>query len=247
MLTRSRAHITLTSPPEFPLPERRRKTKKMSGPATETAGPSSNTGEQQAQQTVQQSLGHALDGLETQAATTSNMVAQVLNRLPDQPALSGGSRHKRKLPSTIVFAGSPSEDVTMYIQRVECLFDLWATPRDDLMDLIPDSLGGHALEWYFRQPASTRRSWEAFKLAISRSFRQSVDMSTLRAELHSRKQLPGETVADYARAILRLCDRCKFEEPMRTTTFMDGLRRDIRVHMRRETPESFDDALLIAS
>ena len=145
--------------------------------AEDTAGSSTQQTPTQQDTTMEQTLGHALDGLETQAAAASTMVAEVLhrvNRLPDQPSNSGTSRQKCKLPPTVLFTGSAHEDVNIYLKRVDCIFDLWDTPTDQLMDLIPDSLGGHALEWYFRQPVSTRRSWDAFKLAIARFFKPTV-------------------------------------------------------------------------
>ena len=161
----------------------------------------------------------------------------------ERPRIGNG-----QLPTYITFSGDgPRESALSYIARIDHYVQLWHLTVATLMALIPGTLTGSALDWYFRQPTRITTDWKAFKEALVSAFKPGANRSALRAELNKRVQGTEESVSEYSKDIWHLCDLCQCEEPTRTHTFIDGLRPEIRIYVHSRQPQDLEAAIALAN
>ena len=77
-------------------------------------------------------------------------------------------------------------------------------------------------------------------------FESKVTLWQLRQKLEERRQLLGETVADYYYDILSFCSRLNLPKSEWLYCFVRGLRPEIREHVILQQPPDFESALNIA-
>ena len=77
-------------------------------------------------------------------------------------------------------------------------------------------------------------------------FESNVSLWQLRQKLEERRQLLGETVADYYYDILSFCSRLNLPKSEWLYCFVRGLRPEIREHVILQQPPDFESALNIA-
>ena len=88
-------------------------------------------------------------------------------------------------------------------------------------------------------------TFEVLSQKLISHFESKVTLWQLRQKLEERRQLLGETVADYYYDILSFCSRLNLPKSEWLYRFVLGLRPEIREHVILQQPPDFESALNI--
>ena len=94
--------------------------------------------------------------------------------------------------------------------------------------------------------ADKNESFQVLSQKLISHFESKVTLWQLRQKLEERRQLLGETVADYYYDILSFCSRLNLPKSEWLYCFVRGLRPEIREHVILQQPPDFESALNIA-
>ena len=89
-------------------------------------------------------------------------------------------------------------------------------------------------------------TFEVLSQKLISHFESSVTLWQVRQKLEERRQLLGETVADYYCDILSFCSRLNLPKSEWLYCFVRGLRPEIRDHVILQQPTDVDSALNFA-
>ena len=94
--------------------------------------------------------------------------------------------------------------------------------------------------------ADENESFQVLSQKLISHFESKVTLWQLRQKLEERRQLLGETVADYYYDILSFCSRLNLPKSEWLYCFVRGLRPEIGEHVILQQPPDFESALSIA-
>ena len=122
----------------------------------------------------------------------------------------------------------------------------------NLLAALPSGLTGEALEWYCSQERRTDKpsSFTAYEQLLKKAFKRS--LASIRDELESRNQKPGEQSVVYFREVMRLCNQLdpNMDAETQVRWLTRGLRPDLQrdmILLKPKTPQEFQDYLSIAA
>ena len=104
----------------------------------------------------------------------------------------------------------------------------------------------HASVWFKTLSGSENLTFEVLSQKLISHFESKVTLWQLRQKLEERRQLLGETVADYYYDILSFCSRLNLPNSEWLHCFVRGLSLEIREHVILQQPPDFESALNIA-
>ena len=100
--------------------------------------------------------------------------------------------------------------------------------------------------WFKTLSGSENFTFEVLSQKLIAQFESSVTLWQVRQKLEERRQLLGETVADYYYDILSFCSRLNLPKSEWLHCFVRGLRPEIREHLILQQPTDVDSALNFA-
>ena len=122
----------------------------------------------------------------------------------------------------------------------------------DLLAALPSGLSGEALEWYCSQERRIDKpgTFGAYEELLKKAFKRSA--ASIRDELESRTQKPGEESVVYFREEMRLFNQLdpKMDADTQVRWLTRGLRPDLQrdmILLKPKTPQEFQDFLSIAA
>ena len=93
--------------------------------------------------------------------------------------------------------------------------------------------------WFNTTPGLSGKNFEHLAQALKTQFHSDSDVWLL---LNERKQLPSETVSEFAAAIRRLAQRINLPRSECINYFIQGLRADLKNFVILQRPTSFEEA-----
>ena len=104
----------------------------------------------------------------------------------------------------------------------------------------------HASVWFKTLTGSENLTFERLSRKLISHFESKVTLWQLRQKLEERRQLLGETVADYYYDILSFCSRLKLPKSEWLYCFVRGLRPETREHVILQQPPDLESVLNFA-
>ena len=145
-----------------------------------------------------------------------------------------------------LFYGSEREDVREFIDNYSRAGRLNGWDEEKLALGLPLFLKKHASLWFKTLSGSENFTFEVLSQKLISHFESSVTLWQVRQKLEERRQLLGETVADYYYDILSFCSRLNLPKSEWLYCFVRGLRPEIRDHVILQQPTDVDSALNFA-
>ena len=177
------------------------------------------------------------------STTTTNTSSPSSTRTTEEQILLTLAKEQVKiLPK---FGGTEREDVLLWLQQVEEVFDRALLQPTTKYVAIQSYLVNAALKW-FRFNKSRILDWKSFKTAITQAYQPSLHQ--LLAKLEKRSQLPDESVMEYYYDKLHLCIQAdpQISSSMIIHHLTKGLNEHLIPHVIRRHPNTPDDFLTIA-
>lgn len=140
------------------------------------------------------------------------------------------------------FSGDGSEDVNEFLANFERTARFYKLSEDRRTETFPLSLTGNANVWFNTTPGLSGKDFEHLAQALKTQFHSDSDVWLLRQKLNERKQLPSETVSEFAAAIRRLAQRINLPRSECINYFIQGLRADLKNFVILQRPTSFEEA-----
>ena len=145
-----------------------------------------------------------------------------------------------------LFYGNEREDVREFIDNYSRAGRLNGWDEEKLAFGLPLFLKKHASLWFKTLSGSENFTFEVLSQKLISHFESKVTLWQLRQKLEERRQLLGETVADYYYDILSFCSRLNLPKSEWLYCFVRGLRPEIREHVILQQPPDLESALNIA-
>jgi len=152
---------------------------------------------------------------------------------------------KEQIKTLSKFGGAENEDVVIWIQHVEEVFDRAQLQSSNKYLAIQSYLVDAALKW-FRFNKSNILDWSSFKTAIVQAYQPTLHQTLVKLE--QRYQLPGESVMEYHYDKLHLCLQAdpNMSSCMIVHYLTKGLNDYLIPHVIRRHPTTPHDFLVIA-
>ena len=145
-----------------------------------------------------------------------------------------------------LFYGDEREDVPEFLGNYRRAGLLNGWNEEKLALGLPLFLKKHASVWFKTLSGSENLTFEELSQKLISHFESKVTLWQLRQKLEERRQLLGETVADYYYDILSFCSRLNLPKSEWLYCFVRGLRPEIREHLILQQPPDLESALNIA-
>ena len=145
-----------------------------------------------------------------------------------------------------LFYGNEREDVREFIDNYSRAGRLNGWDEEKLALGLPLFLKHQASVWFKTLSGSENFTFEVLSKKLIAHFESSVTLWQVRQKLEERRQLLGETVADYYYDILSFCSRLNLPKSEWLYCFVRGLRPEIRDHVILQQPTDVDSALNFA-
>ena len=146
-----------------------------------------------------------------------------------------------------LFYGDEREDVREFLGNYRRAGLLNGWDEEKLALGLPLFLKKHASVWFKTlTEADENESFQVLSQKLISHFESKVTLWQLRQKLEVRRQLLGETVADYYYDILSFCSRLNLPKSEWLYCFVRGLRPEIREHAILQQPTDVDSALNFA-
>ena len=146
-----------------------------------------------------------------------------------------------------LFYGDEREDVREFLGNYRRAGLLNGWDEEKLALGLPLFLKKHASVWFKTlTEADENESFQVLSQKLISHFESKVTLWQLRQKLEERRQLLGETVADYYYDILSFCSRLNLPKSEWLYCFVRGLRPEIREHVILQQPPDLESALNIA-
>lgn len=128
------------------------------------------------------------------------------------------------------FTGTAFEDAKVWLQRFELIADLEKWSKAKKLKNLALLLEGSAATWLLGLSDEERSDWDSLVEAFQKQF--SHNELVVRGYLHSRKQLPGESVNEYAHSVIAVCKRCGIvSQSELMSQLLSGFHPQIRAHL----------------
>ena len=145
-----------------------------------------------------------------------------------------------------LFYGNEREDVREFIDNYSRAGRLNGWDEEKLALGLPLFLKHQASVWCKTLSEAENESFQVLSQKLISHFESSVTLWQVRQKLEERRQLLGETVADYYCDILSFCSRLNLPKSEWLYCFVRGLRPEIRDHVILQQPTDVDSALNFA-
>ena len=146
-----------------------------------------------------------------------------------------------------LFYGDEREDVREFLGNYRRAGLLNGWDEEKLALGLPLFLKKHASVWFKTlTEADENESFQVLSQKLISHFESKVTLWQLRQKLEERRQLLGETVADYYYDILSFCSRLNLPKSEWLYCFVRGSRPEIRDHVILQQPANVDLALNFA-
>ena len=152
----------------------------------------------------------------------------------------------RRIVGFPLFYGDEREDVGEFLGNYRRAGWLNCWDEEKLALSLPLFLKKHASVWFKTLSGSENLTFEVLSQKLISHFESKVTLWQLRQKLEERRQLLGETVADYYYDILSFCSRLNLPKSEWLYCFVRGLRPEIRDHVILQQPADVDSALNFA-
>ena len=145
-----------------------------------------------------------------------------------------------------LFYGDERQDVREFLGNFRRAGLLNGWDEEKIALGLPLFLKKHVSLWFKTLSGSGNLTFEVLSQKSISYFQLNVTLWQLRQKLEERRQLLGETVADYYYDILSFCSRLNLPKSEWLYCFVRGLRPEIREHVILQQPPDFESALNIA-
>ena len=145
-----------------------------------------------------------------------------------------------------LFYSNEREDVHEFIDNCSRAGRLNGWDEEKLALGLPLFLKHQASVWFKTLTEAENESFHILSQKLISPFESSVTLWQVRQKLEERRQLLGETVADYYYDILSFCSRLNLPKSEWLYGFVRGLRLEIRDHVILQQPTDVDSALNFA-
>ena len=145
-----------------------------------------------------------------------------------------------------LFYGDEREDVREFLGNYRRAGLLNGWDEEKLALGLPLFLKKHASVWFKTLSGSENLTFEVLSQKLISHFESNVTLWQLRQKLEERRQLLGETVADYCYDILSFCSRLNLPRSEWLYCFVRVLRPEIRDHVILQQPTDVHSALNFA-
>ena len=179
------------------------------------------------------------DNIKEQAAQWQQQITALTENLQKAHATPKFSTTHSMIPK---FSGAESEDVTEFLANFNRAARFYQFTNERKAEALPLYLTGNANIWFNTTPGLNHKTFDELAEALKAQFHSASDVWLLRQKLYDRKQLPTETVAEFAAAIRRLCQRIALPRPECLTLFIQNLRPELKNHVLLQRPASFEEA-----
>ena len=145
-----------------------------------------------------------------------------------------------------LFYGDEREDVREFLGNYRRAGLLKGWDKEKLALGLLLFLIKHASVWFKTLTGSENLTFEGLSQKLISHFESKVTLWQLRQKLEERRQLLGETVADYDYDILSFCSSLNLPKSEWLCCFVRGLRPEIREHVILQQPPDLESALNFA-
>lgn len=140
------------------------------------------------------------------------------------------------------FSGADSEDVTEFLTNFNRAARFYKFPEERKAEALPLYLTGNASIWFDTTPGLAHKYFGDLAEALKKQFHSASDIWLLRQKVYDRKQLPLESVSDFAATIRRMGQRVGLTPPEVITIFIQNLRPELKHHVLLQRPDSLEEA-----
>ena len=145
-----------------------------------------------------------------------------------------------------LFYDNEREDVREFIDNYSWAGRLNGWDKEKLALGLSLFLKHQASVWFKTLTEAKNESFQVVSQKLISHFESSVTVRQVRQKLEERRQLLGETVADYYYDILSFCSRLNLPKSEWLYCFVRGLRPEIRDHVILQQPTDVESALNFA-
>lgn len=180
-----------------------------------------------------------LDNIKEQHAQWQQQITALTENLHKAHATPKFSTTHSMMPK---LSGAESEDVTEFLANFNRAAYFYQCTGERKTEAFPLYLTGNASIWFNTTPGLNHKTFEELADALKAQFHSASDVWPLRPKLYDQKQLPTETVSEFAAAIRHLSQRITRPRPECVTLFIQNLRTELKNHVLLQRPTSFEDA-----
>ena len=144
------------------------------------------------------------------------------------------------------FSGDPTENVKEFLRQFQEVATFNNYSNEQKGAILPLLLTGNARAWINSIPELATRTFEDLSEALVKRFHSGTDIFLLRLQLLDRRQLPGESVLQFASAIRKFCLRLEVSIEDNVHHFVNGLRPELRNYVFLQRPKTFSEAEKLA-
>lgn len=173
----------------------------------------------------------------TQWQKQLNALAKTIDKA--QPSVPPSGSNNIKFPS---FSGDGNSDVNSFIRNLNLTGAYHNMNSTQKANLLPLLLTGTAQLWFHSATHLSGKSYEELCDALVQQFHTEADMWVLKQQIANRKQMPNETVAQFASDIRSLGHRLNLPSEQNLNTFVQGLRPGLKNYVVLQRPKTFAEA-----
>ena len=140
------------------------------------------------------------------------------------------------------FSGDGNEDVNEFLANFSRTARFYKFSEERKAEILPLYLTGNASIWYNTTPGLVGKNFDTLTEALKKHFHSDSDVWLLRQKLNERKQLPTESVSEFAAGIRRLGQRINLPRSECINYFIQGLKPELKSFVILQRPTSFEEA-----
>ena len=137
--------------------------------------------------------------------------------------------------------GRTSEDVNSFLRQLNLTAAFYQLTNSQKADMLPLLLTGNANVWFSASTLSVK-TYDQLCEALRKQFYTESDVWLLRQQLLNRKQLPSETVAQFASEIRKLCQRLEVSPAESVNYLLNGLKPELKNYVILRQPKTLAEA-----
>lgn len=154
---------------------------------------------------------------------------------PTTPSGSGDIKFPR-------FTGKNDMDVNDFISQIDLIATYKELNEFQKAKLLPVLLTGPARVWFSSATHLVGKRYDQLCAELVKQFRTESDIWLLKTQLANKRQLPGETVEQYASDIRKICQRLDLPEEQSVTNFLTGLLPGLKNYVVLQRPKTLLEA-----
>lgn len=140
------------------------------------------------------------------------------------------------------FSGESTEDVNEFLITYNRAAQYFKLNNSRKAEMLPLHLTGNANIWFNTTPGLSGKNFDDLCSALKNQFHSDSDVWLLRQKLNERKQLPTESVGEFAADIRKIGQRINLPRSELMNQFIQGLRPELKSFVILQRPESFENA-----